>query len=253
MERNKFNAILAGAAGGGFALGAGLAAAGTYWYLTRKHRAEIELETNRVRDYYRGKMEEAYLVSYEDRHRSLESEDNLPVADPETADDDGGQSAVGNPSLDGILGEPDEVSEDHLEGPTELLPDSSFIDLTHSADHEKVEEGTGSDSDQVTSVMNEAGKKPTQLTLEQFCDPPAGFQQCEVTYYAADRVLVDDHQQPIPNINRTVGRLTNNHFGGVSKDPLKRYVRNYDLQIDFEIILNKGSFADLILNYGRPD
>jgi hypothetical protein len=94
--------------------------------------------------------------------------------------------------------------------------------------------------------------KPYVIPFEEFGDSPPGYQQITVTYYAGDGVLADDQDQPIRDISRTVGPLNPLSFGGVSKDPHIRYVRNQRLEIDFEIILNARSYAEAVLNYGNP-
>lgn len=95
--------------------------------------------------------------------------------------------------------------------------------------------------------------KPYIMSYEEFADPPVGHQQITVTFYAADKVLTDDQDQPVPNHTLITGEFSALSFGGVSKDPHVLYIRNEERDIDFEIILNAGSYADAILNYGRPE
>jgi hypothetical protein len=90
------------------------------------------------------------------------------------------------------------------------------------------------------------------VSQEDHLESVEGYQQVTVTYYAGDKVLADDKDQPIPDIIRTTGQLTPLLFGGISGDPHIRYVRNENLLVDFEIILNKSSYVDVVLNYGRP-
>jgi hypothetical protein len=80
-----------------------------------------------------------------------------------------------------------------------------------------------------------------------------GFQTISVTYYAADKVLVDDQDQPIRDMLGTVGTLNPLGFGGISDDPHIRYVRNRRLEVDFEILLDARSYTDTVLGYGSPN
>jgi hypothetical protein len=94
--------------------------------------------------------------------------------------------------------------------------------------------------------------RPYALSLAEFAESPDGWQQLTITYYAGDTVLVDDKEQPIQDIVKTVGPLTPLSFGGVSEDPHIRYVRNHRLEVDFEIVLDRRSYVDVVLNYGNP-
>jgi hypothetical protein len=94
--------------------------------------------------------------------------------------------------------------------------------------------------------------KPRRISAEAFAEAPPESANITITYYAADKVLVDDHDQPIQNIGRTVGKLDALSFGGISGDPHICYVHNPELDVFFEIVLDNRSYAEVVLNYGRP-
>jgi hypothetical protein len=94
--------------------------------------------------------------------------------------------------------------------------------------------------------------KPYAISVQEFGESGPGIQQLTITYYAGDKVLADDQELPIRDILKTVGPLSALSFGGISQDPHIRYVRNEDLEIDFEIILSAQSYAEAVLNYGNP-
>ena len=91
------------------------------------------------------------------------------------------------------------------------------------------------------------------ISLEEFCEPIEGYEQLTIMYFAADKVLVDDKDAPIRDVRGTVGTISALGFGGVSRDPNIRYVRNERLELDFEILLDPRSYAEAILNYGNPN
>ena len=95
---------------------------------------------------------------------------------------------------------------------------------------------------------------PYMITEDEFGDSPPGWQQITLTYFASGGTLVDDKNEPIPNYRKIVGKIRGpQDFGGVSGDPHLRYVRNQEMETDFEIVLDARSYADGILNYGQPN
>lgn len=100
---------------------------------------------------------------------------------------------------------------------------------------------------------NRDTSQPYVISPIEFANIDPAWQQATLTYYTGDRTLADDKEQPIRDVKRTVGPLSIKGFGGISRDPSIRYVRNEQLEMDFEIILDRRSFADAVLNYGDPN
>jgi hypothetical protein len=96
---------------------------------------------------------------------------------------------------------------------------------------------------------------PHIISAEEFSDfdPASGWQQLTITFYAADGVLVDDKEQPIRDMINTTGMINRLSFGGVSLDPAIMFIRNPRLEVEFEVVLDSRSYADVVLNYGNPD
>lgn len=149
---------------------------------------------------------------------------------------------------------------DPLEG-IGIRPDGTLAD--DEADG-TMSEGTGSAGDDCLRSLEpvpddeewEEPPGPFEISREQFGElANEGFQCISVTYFAEDRVLADDHDQPLreDEANRMVGALSPTAFGGASGDPHIRYVRNRRLEVDFEILLKLESFAGTVLGYGQPN
>jgi hypothetical protein len=98
-------------------------------------------------------------------------------------------------------------------------------------------------------------RKPYIISEEEFTDTPPEWQRLTLTYFAADKVLVDDKDQPIErgNVVKTIGIVTRSDFGAASGDPNICYVRNQDFEVDFEVVLDNRAYADAILHYGQPN
>ena len=164
--------------------------------------------------------------------------------------DDSSDPLEGFPSM----GDGDESSDEGNYAGTLSVDDSS---ITYVAEHERAAQELLSNIFSNGGVEENTPKrddsKPYGISIEEYCDPPEGRQQITITYYATDKVLVDDQNGPIPNITATVGPINPMLFGGISQDPHIRYVRNNRMDVDFEIILNAGSFAEEVLGYGNPN
>ncbi len=65
-------------------------------------------------------------------------------------------------------------------------------------------------------------------------------------------VMVDDKDQPIRHYEKLVGSIGYRSFGGPSLDENIAYIRNDLMHTDFEVLRRFGSYAEEILNYGRP-
>lgn len=93
--------------------------------------------------------------------------------------------------------------------------------------------------------------KPYVISVAEFFEDNKTYQKLTITYYTADKVLVDDKDVPITDILRTVG-LGIHKFGEQSDDENIVYVRNDRLELDFEIVKDERSYTEVVLGYGDP-
>ena len=90
--------------------------------------------------------------------------------------------------------------------------------------------------------------RPYILTREEYMLSEPDYTQTTVTYFEADEVLADERDEPIENAEKKIG-LENLRFGSGSGDPNLVYIRNDDLEIDFEVIRSRGAFAHEVLGF----
>jgi hypothetical protein len=229
MNGVKVNATTLSCAVGGFVAGA-LAGWLVHKIYSSRHFDEcLDAAVATVKDHYRERtiLLES-IVSAADLDGSSE---RVELGKSMVAD----QLAAAQPSLDDLMEE-------------EINPE----DITSSGGDEENGASLSVSTQELDDIQNRDISKPYGISVEEFCDPPEGRSQVTITYYASDQVLCDDKDEPIQNIGRTVGPLTPLDFGGISGDPHIRYVRNDKLDLDFEIVFNSGSYADVVLNYGNP-
>ena len=89
-------------------------------------------------------------------------------------------------------------------------------------------------------------EKPYLLTVQEFMADGDDYDKLTVTYFEEDDTLVDDRDEVVPD-KSVVGEGTFERFGHGSGSPDIVYVRNEQIQTDFEIIRDKQSYHEMIL------
>ncbi len=100
-----------------------------------------------------------------------------------------------------------------------------------------------SNGEEAAEPIKDAGDYPPPyiITPEEF----AGnfeYDTIEITYFA-DGVLADENNEPIEDIDNTVGSEAVRHFGEYEPDSV--YVRNERLKCDYEILRDERRYADI--------
>lgn len=80
------------------------------------------------------------------------------------------------------------------------------------------------------------------ISPDEFGDAD-GYSVVSLTYYEGDGVLTDDWDNPIPDVEGTVGSDFASHFGEFEQDSV--FIRNNDLRTEFEILRDLRSYSDL--------
>lgn len=85
---------------------------------------------------------------------------------------------------------------------------------------------------------------PYIISVEEYLQNEDDRTQTLITYYAGDDVLVDENETPIPNRDKIVGDL---RFGHGSNDANVVYVRNPKLDLEWEIVYDRGTYQEEVL------
>lgn len=75
-------------------------------------------------------------------------------------------------------------------------------------------------------------------------DGDGEFGQESLAYYSDDDILTSEDDQPVHNYQKLIGEL---RFGHGSEDENVFYVRNTELQMEYEVCRIEGSFLELVL------
>lgn len=96
-------------------------------------------------------------------------------------------------------------------------------------------------------------EEPYVISFEEFNENSTDWEQNNLVYYEGDDVLADERDNPIPEIEATVGYDNLNRFGHGSQDPKVVYIRNERTEALFEVIKNEGKFADQVAGFRHSD
>ena len=123
--------------------------------------------------------------------------------------------------------------------PTEVDMYKDFVNKLYGAQSASdSEESKPEEKKEEKVTMNE--NKPYVIPPEEFGE--TGYETRSLTYYDDD-VLTDDEDNRIDDIEGTVGEDFADHFGEYEDDSV--FIRNDELEIDYEILLTAKRFADL--------
>jgi hypothetical protein len=135
------------------------------------------------------------------------------------------------------------------------------VNRLHPADEETVEEAveveeasqvnvftefdTGEDVwNYAVEVRQRKKDVPFIIHVDEFRENEPGHDQVTYTYYEADDVMANSRNLTMDDMDASIGLGNLGRWGHGSGDINIVYIRNLELGIDFEIIRDRGSFAD---------
>lgn len=97
-------------------------------------------------------------------------------------------------------------------------------------------------------IMPKKYDGPYVITPEEFGEED-DYDTISLTYYA-DKVLTNDQDEVINDVDDVVGSDSLNHFGEYEDDSV--FVRNDLMKTDYEILLDIRKYSDVINEYDHP-
>lgn len=113
-------------------------------------------------------------------------------------------------------------------------------------------EGVETDADVASDERNRTEEAPYVISNTEYLEDLEKFTQTTLTYFAGDKVLADDKDEAIKDVDKTVGEYNLQKFGYRSKDPRVVYVRNHALEMEYEILLSDGLYTVEVLGLDPP-
>jgi predicted nucleic acid-binding protein len=94
---------------------------------------------------------------------------------------------------------------------------------------------------------NVFSNKPHVVTQEEFIENDSNWNQSTLTWYVIDKVLADERDQVIEDVEGTIGSENLALFGQGSSDDNIVHIRNPHLQLEFEVLRHEGSYSRVVL------
>jgi hypothetical protein len=101
------------------------------------------------------------------------------------------------------------------------------------------------DWDYDEEVAARSPEHPYIIHRDEYMSNEMDYVQSTLTYYKGDNILCDDLDVPVYQPEKIVGPL---RFGHGSQDPHIVYIRNEELEGEYEVLLEYGTFEAQILN-----
>lgn len=119
----------------------------------------------------------------------------------------------------------------------------NVVDKKEVKNYSKITENLG----YVSTQTEKEAKEETKLVEKPYVIPPdefdeLGYDTVTLTYYA-DKVLVDEYDNRIEDVESLIGEESLTHFGEYEDDAV--YVRNDIYKTDYEILLDIGTYAEV--------
>lgn len=119
----------------------------------------------------------------------------------------------------------------------------NVVDEKEVKNYSKITENLG----YVSTQTKKEAKEETKLVEKPYVIPPdefdeLGYDTVTLTYYA-DKILVDEYDNRIEDVESLIGEESLTHFGEYEDDAV--YVRDDIHEIDYEILLDIGTYAEV--------
>jgi hypothetical protein len=137
------------------------------------------------------------------------------------------------------------------------FPDAdTIVDTIHSNLWDKTEARV-SEPGLITEIVTETGfvverhaDRPYVITQAMFMENGGEYDDNKLSlmFFEEDGQLTDERDQLVPNVEELVGEHNMTRFGEGSEDRNIVYIRNEKIKADIEVVRDKRSFQEVVLN-----
>lgn len=92
------------------------------------------------------------------------------------------------------------------------------------------------------------------LTADEFMNTEVGYEQFTLTFFTEEGVLAEENDSLVSDIVDVIGvdnEQILNLFGQLSEDEKTFYLRNDKLELDYEVVLFRGSYNEFVLGLNK--
>lgn len=129
--------------------------------------------------------------------------------------------------------------------PQVVITDEDLVEIRDKLIEANVFDNAGDSTEEIeeTDIRNRTEEAPFILSKDEFMSNDSGYTQSTLTYYAGDGVLMDEREDRIDEVDKTVAERNLKRFGYGSGDPRVVYIRNDALEIEFEVLRHDGKYS----------
>lgn len=241
MDRNTY-LIMAGVSVVSLAVGG----AGGYYIATRKLREQynstMRADIAEMRDYYQRRYKEGDYATPEETAAKL-----IPAESVSPEPEEDSDTALAAKILMGYSPTPDGEEDAKSDEEVARIQENHEVKMKNIFQHGVRQEPWDHELEMQTRAAEP--NRPYILTQDEYMENDSEFEQSTITYYQGDDVLCDSIDQEIPDSDGTVGDINLTKFGHGSGDPNVLYIRNERLEMEFEVLLSRGSYVKEVLGF----
>lgn len=93
--------------------------------------------------------------------------------------------------------------------------------------------------------------RPYEITAGEFCNNRTYYDKVSVNYFAEDEVVADDRDEVMENASKILGDLQSAFRG--PRAPSVVYIRNEELEVDYEVSFVDGSYRKEVLHLEKEE
>ena len=133
-----------------------------------------------------------------------------------------------------------------------LEMEQGITDEEYLMEHHSIDIGEGGPLDgwnEEEELESRSDDAPYIISKHEYHNTNPDYVKADYTYYEVDDIIIDGGTVPIPNVDSLLGEENLKKFGHGSGHKDKVYIRNEELETDFEIDRTQGDFSEEVLGY----
>lgn len=202
--------------------------------LKKQYEEQVALEVEEAREHYKARYKTDEYATPQSAAQSLGANDDVALA----------KAARALVDYQGASEEDENDESDDEPEPVEVTIEADTVNVFETAS--KHSELSQEERDNRTPTI------PYIIDYEEYMSADPGYPQNHLTYYEGDDILADDKDDPIPDLERVVGR-ENLVFGKASGDLDTVFIRNDRMKLDFEITRSDGLYSQEVAGFQHSD
>lgn len=250
MSRKSVAAALLSSVGGAL-----IGGAVTYFIIKKDYEQYAEEEIEKIRRHYTLIRKGENLVTYGEAIKERSEPVEQPAVEPELP------FTPTQEQIDKAQGFIEKLGYNTV--PTVPIAESrSIFEMTASPEEvgpeldgpngKPIEVEDTDPNDPMAGYVRYSGQ-PYIISMEEYFESEEAWDKDTLSYYEGDDTLVDERDKTVEDVEKYIGSRHLHMFGVLSNDKNIVYVRNPNINTDFEIILERGKAAVRVYGQEDPD